>query len=69
MFQETWRWRQYVSPKHWHLPTSLYGAKTQNITILTAVTTILTCSVKNLLVKTSLTNQLMFTMLTKVGFL
>jgi hypothetical protein len=33
------------------------------------VKTILTCSVKNLLVKTCLTNQLMFTMLTKVGFL
>jgi hypothetical protein len=23
------RWRQYVSPKRWHLPTSLHGAKTQ----------------------------------------
>jgi hypothetical protein len=34
-------WRQYVSPKLWHLPTSLHGAKTQNnnIVILTAVKT------------------------------
>jgi hypothetical protein len=24
-----WRWRQYVSPKRWHLATSLHGAKTQ----------------------------------------
>jgi hypothetical protein len=23
------RWRLYVSPKRWHLPTSLHGAKTQ----------------------------------------
>jgi hypothetical protein len=30
--------RQYVSPKRWHLPTSLHGAKTQknSIIILTA---------------------------------
>jgi hypothetical protein len=28
--QLRWRWRQYVSPKRWHLPTSLHGAKTQN---------------------------------------
>jgi hypothetical protein len=27
------------SPKRWHLPTSLHGAKTQNIIILTAVKT------------------------------
>jgi hypothetical protein len=26
-----WRWKHYVSPKHWHLPTSLHGTKTQNI--------------------------------------
>jgi hypothetical protein len=24
-----WSWRQYVSPKRWHLPTSLRSAKTQ----------------------------------------
>jgi hypothetical protein len=34
------RWRQYASPKRWHLPMSLHGAKTQNnIIILTAVKT------------------------------
>jgi hypothetical protein len=34
----SYTWRQYVSPKRWHLPTSLHGAKTQNnnIIILTA---------------------------------
>jgi hypothetical protein len=26
---QPWRWRQYVSPKRWHLPTSLHGSKTQ----------------------------------------
>jgi hypothetical protein len=26
---QPWRWRQYVSPKHWHLLTSVHGAKTQ----------------------------------------
>jgi hypothetical protein len=25
---QPWRWRQHVSPKRWHLPMSLYGAKT-----------------------------------------
>jgi hypothetical protein len=41
-----WRSRQYVSPKRWHLTTSLQGAKSQknNIIILTAVkTSNLTC--------------------------
>jgi hypothetical protein len=27
---QPWRWRRYVSPKRWHLPTSLHGARTQN---------------------------------------
>jgi hypothetical protein len=27
------RWRQYVSPKRWHLPTSPHGAKTQKMII------------------------------------
>jgi hypothetical protein len=27
----------YVSPKRWHLPTSLHGAKTQKNIIITAV--------------------------------
>jgi hypothetical protein len=27
-------WRQYVSPKLWRLPTSLHGAKTQNIILI-----------------------------------
>jgi hypothetical protein len=26
---QPWRRRQYASPKHWHPPTSLHGAKTQ----------------------------------------
>jgi hypothetical protein len=25
-----WRWRQHVSPKHWHRPTELHGAQTPN---------------------------------------
>jgi hypothetical protein len=29
-----WRWRQNVSPKRWHLPTSLYGTKTRKIIII-----------------------------------
>jgi hypothetical protein len=35
IYLQPWRWKQYVSPKRWHLPTSLRGAKTQknNITI------------------------------------
>jgi hypothetical protein len=43
------RWRQYVSPKRWHLPTSLHGEKTQkkNIIIITAVKN------SNLIYKTS----------------
>jgi hypothetical protein len=38
---QPWRWRKYVSPKRWHLPTSVHGAKTQkkNIIILTTVKT------------------------------
>jgi hypothetical protein len=31
---QPWRWRHYVSPKRWHLPTSLHGAKTQNVIII-----------------------------------
>jgi hypothetical protein len=35
---QLWRWRPHVSPKRWHLPTSLHSVKTQkNIIILTAV--------------------------------
>jgi hypothetical protein len=37
---QPWRWRQKVSPKLWHLPTSLHDVRTQNnniIIILTAV--------------------------------
>jgi hypothetical protein len=36
-----WRWRQYVLPKRWYLPTSSYGVKPQmiNTDILTAVRT------------------------------
>lgn len=35
-----WRGKYCVSPKRWHLPTSLYNAKTQkNIIIFTAVKT------------------------------
>jgi hypothetical protein len=53
-----WRWRQYVSLKRWHLPTSLYCAKTQkNIIILIATKTsnltkilLLTCSLCSYLV-------------------
>jgi hypothetical protein len=26
---QPWRWRQYVSPKCWHLPMSLHSAQTQ----------------------------------------
>jgi hypothetical protein len=29
-----WRRRQYVSPNHWHLPTSLHGVKTRNNKII-----------------------------------
>jgi hypothetical protein len=37
---QPWRWRQYFSPKRWHLPTSLHGAKTQkNILLLLLLTT------------------------------
>jgi hypothetical protein len=28
---QPWRWRQYVSPKFWHLHTKLHNDKTQNI--------------------------------------
>jgi hypothetical protein len=31
---QPWRWGQYVSPKRWHLPTSLHGAKTQRNNII-----------------------------------
>jgi hypothetical protein len=31
---QPWRWRQYVPPKRWHLPTSLHGAKTQKNNII-----------------------------------
>jgi hypothetical protein len=32
---QPWRWRQYVSPKHWHLLMSLHGVKTlKNIIII-----------------------------------
>jgi hypothetical protein len=36
-----WRWRQYVSPKRWYLPTNLHGITTQkkNINIYTSVRT------------------------------
>jgi hypothetical protein len=30
---QPWRWRQYISPKHWYLQISLNDAKTQNIII------------------------------------
>jgi hypothetical protein len=30
---QPWRWRQYVSPKRWHLLMSLHSTKTQNIII------------------------------------
>jgi hypothetical protein len=35
------RWRQYVHPKRWYLPTSLHGVTTQktNIVIFTAMRT------------------------------
>jgi hypothetical protein len=38
-WRQPWRLRQYISPKRWHLPTSLRGAKTQknSVIILTAV--------------------------------
>jgi hypothetical protein len=44
---QPWIRKQYVSPKRWHLLTSLHGAKTQNnIIILTAViTSNLTCNI------------------------
>jgi hypothetical protein len=29
---QTWRWRLYVSPKRWLLPTSLHEVKGQKIT-------------------------------------
>jgi hypothetical protein len=35
------RWRQYVSPKPWHLPTNLHGAKTENIVIVVIVIVII----------------------------
>jgi hypothetical protein len=31
---QTWRWRQYVSPKRWYLPLSLYGVRTQKKNII-----------------------------------
>jgi hypothetical protein len=31
---QPWRWKKYVSPKRWHLPTSLHGAKIQNNNII-----------------------------------
>jgi hypothetical protein len=33
-----WRWRQHVSPKHWHEPTNPHGAKTQDLTSTSALT-------------------------------
>jgi hypothetical protein len=32
-----WRWRQYVSPKSCHLPTSLHSAKTQKNDIISEI--------------------------------
>jgi hypothetical protein len=31
---QPWRWRQYVSPKRWCLPTSLHGVRTQKHIII-----------------------------------
>jgi hypothetical protein len=31
---QPWRWRQYVSPERWHLPTSLHGVRTQKNSII-----------------------------------
>jgi CBS domain containing-hemolysin-like protein len=36
---QPWRWRQYVSRKHWYLPMSLHGVTTQNIIIFTTART------------------------------
>jgi hypothetical protein len=42
-----WRWRQYVSPKRWHLPTSIHGARTEIVVIVAFRTSNLTvCFVK-----------------------
>jgi hypothetical protein len=30
---QPWRWRQYVSPKHWYLPMGLYSVTNQDIII------------------------------------
>jgi hypothetical protein len=30
---QVWRWRKYVSPKRWYLPTSPYGVTSQKINI------------------------------------
>jgi hypothetical protein len=39
-FRETYKWRQYISPKHCYLPVSLHGIEMQNnMVILTAVRT------------------------------
>jgi hypothetical protein len=35
---QPWRWRQYISPKHWHLPTSLHGTKIQKNNIIIKIT-------------------------------
>jgi hypothetical protein len=31
---QRWTWRQYLSPKHWYLPTSLHGVTTLNNNIV-----------------------------------
>jgi hypothetical protein len=36
---QPWRWRQHFYPKRWHRPTKPYSAKTQDISLLTAVRT------------------------------
>jgi hypothetical protein len=34
-FLQPWRWRQYVPPKRWYLPSSLHGVKTRkNVTTM-----------------------------------
>jgi hypothetical protein len=51
----------YVSPKRWHLPASLHGAKSQNnIIILTAVKTS-NITLSKLLIMTSLLSQVRLT--------
>jgi hypothetical protein len=34
---QSWRWRQYASPKHWYLPTTPHGVTTQKTNIETSV--------------------------------